>query len=368
MSISLNLLPLHSWLPEARVPFIISGPCGAESFEQLLETAVQIAALGKVNVLRAGIWKPRTRPDSFEGRGEEALVWLSEAKKVTGLKTAVEVANVNHVQKALLHKVDILWIGARTTVNPFYVQEIADALKGIDIPVMVKNPVNPDLPLWIGALERLNKTGLTKLVAIHRGFTSYSKTPYRNTPNWKIAIELKRLIPELPVLCDISHISGNRELLLPVAQKALDLEMNGLMIESHRNPSEALSDAKQQVTPFELNELLNSLVVRRKKSDNTEFENKLQILRNKIDKIDHQLIEVLAQRMKVVDKIGEYKREHEVTILQLERWAQILNDRIPYGKELDLDSDFVTKLYNLIHDESIRIQTNIMNAPVEVKS
>ncbi len=368
MQINLNISPFSSWFAEAIFPLFIAGPCGAETEEQVIQTAVEIAKLKKVSVLRAGIWKPRTRPDSFEGMGEEGLKWLLQAKKITGLKTTVEVANAEHVGLALKYDVDILWIGARTTVNPFYVQEIADALIGVDIPVMVKNPVNPDLQLWIGTLERLNRNGISKLMAIHRGFTAYSHTPYRNAPIWKIAIELKRLIPELPLICDPSHIAGNRELLLMISQKAFDLEMNGLMIESHIDPDYALSDSKQQVTPAALDQLLNSIIIRRKKSDNIEFENTLELLRSRIDRTDYQLLETLASRMKIVNQIGEYKRDNDVTILQLERWAYIMKDRIPFGSNHELNSDFVKLLFQLIHDESIRIQTEIMNDSVEIKS
>jgi chorismate mutase len=368
MSIQLNITPISEWFPDAKLPLIISGPCGAETKQQLIETAVQIEKLNKVSVIRAGIWKPRTRPDFFEGTGEMGLKWLKQAKEITGLKTTVEVANAEHVSLALKYDVDILWIGARTTVNPFYVQEIADELKGTDIPVMIKNPVNPDLQLWIGAIERINRAGITKLIAIHRGFSSYTRSPYRNAPKWKIAIELKRLIPDLPMICDPSHIAGSRELILQVAQKALDLEMNGLMIESHIDPDHALSDAQQQLTPAALGEMLDTLIVRKRKSDNIEFQNKLEQLRKKIDRIDHELLETVAMRMKIVDEIGEYKRDNEVTILQLERWAQIMKDRIPYGNNLEINPEFVKILFQLIHDESIRIQTEIMNNSIEVKS
>jgi chorismate mutase len=368
MSIDLKITPLPLWFPSANTPLIISGPCGAESERQVMETAIAIAELNKVNVLRAGIWKPRTRPDSFEGAGENGLKWLKKAKKETGLKTTVEVAKAEHVELALKYDVDILWIGARTTVNPFYVQEIADALKGVDVPVMVKNPVNPDLQLWIGALERINRAGINKLIAIHRGFFSNSNSTYRNSPHWQIPIELMQLIPDLPVICDPSHIAGNRDLILQLAQQALDLNMCGLMIESHIDPGQALSDAQQQLTPAALNELLEALVIRNEKSDNIEFQKTLEVLRNKIDKIDHHLIETISSRMKIVDKIGEYKRDHNVTILQLERWAQIINDRIPFGNNLELNPEFVKLFFQLIHDESIRMQTEIMNNSVEVKS
>ncbi|HKR03507.1 MAG TPA: chorismate mutase, partial [Bacteroidia bacterium] len=320
MSADLKLTPLPGWFPSAKLPLLISGPCGAETEKQVMETAMGIAALNKVHVFRAGIWKPRTRPDSFEGAGEEGLKWLKSAKEETGLKTTVEVAKAEHVELALKYDVDILWVGARTTVNPFYVQEIADALKGVDIPVMVKNPLHPDLQLWIGALERVNRAGIDKLIAIHRGFFSSSNSTYRNAPQWQIAIELMHLIPDLPVICDPSHIAGNRDLILQLAQQALDLKMCGLMIESHIDPDNALSDANQQLTPAALNELLETLVVRKEKSDNIEFQNTLELLRKKIDKIDHHLVETIASRMKIVNKIGEYKSDHNVTILQLERW------------------------------------------------
>ncbi|MEO5572700.1 MAG: chorismate mutase [Bacteroidia bacterium] len=367
MSIDLKIIPLSSWFSSADSPLIISGPCGAETEKQVMDTAFAIAALNKVHVLRAGIWKPRTRPDSFEGAGENGLKWLLQAKKETGLKTTVEVAKAEHVELALKYDVDILWIGARTAVNPFYVQEIADALKGVDIPVMVKNPLNPDLQLWIGALERINRAGIHKLIAIHRGFFSNSNSTYRNSPHWQIPIELMQLIPDLPVICDPSHIAGKRDLILQLAQQALDLKMCGLMIESHIDPDHALSDSQQQLTPYALGEVLESLVVRKEKSDNIEFQNTLELLRKKIDKIDHHLVETIASRMKIVDKIGDYKRDHNVTILQLERWAQIINDRIPYGSTLELNPEFVKLLFQLIHDESIRIQTEIMNNSVEVK-
>ncbi len=368
MSTDLKITPLTSWFPSAKSPLIISGPCGAETEKQVIETAVAIAELNKVNVLRAGIWKPRTRPDSFEGAGENGLKWLEKAKEETGLKTTVEVAKAEHVNLALKYNVDILWIGARTTVNPFYVQEIADALKGVDIPVMVKNPLNPDLQLWIGALERVNRAGITKLMAIHRGFYSSSNSTYRNSPHWQIPIELMQSIPDLPVICDPSHIAGKRDLILQLSQQALDLKMCGLMIESHINPDLALSDAAQQLTPDALGELLESLVIRKEKSDSIEFQNTLELLRNKIDKIDHHLIETIVSRMKIVNKIGEYKSDHNVTILQLERWAEIINDRIPFGSNLELNPEFVKLLFQLIHDESIRIQTEIMNNSVEIKS
>ncbi len=326
-----------------------------------MSTAREIAKSGKVTVFRAGIWKPRTRPNSFEGVGSIGLQWLQQVKKETGLLTTVEVANSNHVAEALKHGVDILWIGARTTVNPFSVQEIADALKGVDIPVMVKNPLNPDLQLWIGALERINNAGITKLMAIHRGFYSFEKSSYRNAPQWEIPIQLKTMFPQLPILCDPSHICGNRELLLQVAQKALDLDMNGLMIESHINPDAALSDAKQQLTPQGLSELLAGLVIRKNTSSNKEFTGQLEQLRTVIDEIDEELLRMLMKRMDVVEKIGEYKLNNNVTILQLKRWMEILESRSASGALKGLDESFVKKFCELLHEESIRKQTEVMN-------
>lgn len=340
-------------------PFIISGPCSAESREQVLQTAKQLAKSGIVSVFRAGIWKPRTRPDAFEGVGEKALGWLQEVKKTTGLLTTVEVATPFHVEAALLNEVDILWIGARSTVNPFSVQEIAEALKGYDIPVMIKNPVNPDLKLWIGALERINKAGIKKIVAVHRGFTSYDSTPYRNAPIWEIPIELMRLCPDLPVICDPSHITGNSLLLESVSQKALDLEMEGLMIETHINPRKALSDAEQQITPGELTELISKLVIRSSTTDNTEFRNKLQELRSEIDTLDAELIHLLSKRMNIVEKIGVYKKENNITILQIQRWNNIVRESIELGEKLGLSREFLFRLLHVIHEESILKQTQV---------
>jgi chorismate mutase len=361
MKLELNLLPLQQWLPTNGEPLIIAGPCGAESREQVMETAKGIAALGKVKVFRSGIWKPRTRPNSFEGVGSIGLSWLREVKKETGLLTTVEVANAQHVEEALKHGIDILWIGARTTVNPFSVQEIADALKGVDTKVMVKNPIHPDIKLWAGALERINQAGIDKLIAVHRGFYSYEKAMYRNLPNWGIPIELKMMCPELPILCDPSHICGRTDILLQVMQKALDMDMAGLMIETHIHPQQALSDAEQQVTPQQLGELLGELVQRKTSSDDPEFENQLQELRNSIDIIDNTLLQALARRMAAVEKIGEYKKDNRVTILQLERWYEILKTRTRNGELMGLNPDFVKGLLQLVHKESIRVQTEIMN-------
>lgn len=367
MKLNLKLQPLNTWVKTKNEPLLIAGPCSAETEDQLMATAHLLAKTGKVSVLRAGIWKPRTRPGEFEGIGSIGLTWLKRAKEETGLPTAVEVANAKHVEEALAAGVDILWVGARSTVNPFTVQEIADALKGVDIPVMVKNPVNPDLQLWVGALERINNAGITKLAAIHRGFSSFEKTAFRNEPMWELAIQLKTLCPELPIINDPSHICGNRELIQYVAQKALDLDMQGLMIESHLDPSVAWTDAKQQLTPAALSELMELLTLRKPEIKDKEFTDKLADLRSSIDKIDDQIIQKIAERMQVVQKIGEFKRDNGVTILQVNRWDQIMNKRSAFAKALKLDLNFTGKLLELIHSESIRKQTEIMNDKVNVE-
>jgi len=361
MKLNLNIQPLESWLNVTNEPLIISGPCSAETEEQLLATAHLLKATGKVSVLRAGIWKPRTRPGEFEGIGSIGLEWLKKAKEETGLPTAVEVATAKHVEEALAAGVDILWIGARSTANPFTVQEIADALKGHDIPVLIKNPVNPDISLWIGALERINNAGITKIGAIHRGFSSYEKTSFRNEPMWELAIQLKTLCPELPIINDPSHICGNRELIPYIAQKALDLDMQGLMIESHIDPSVAWTDAKQQVTPAALSELVDRLSLREPESDNEAFVDKLAELRRKIDAIDDILIQKLGERMAIVEKIGLYKRDNKVTILQVNRWDEILQKGSAFARAVKLDIGFTEKFLELVHGESIRKQTEIMN-------
>lgn len=362
MKLELNIQPLNTWINIKNEPLLISGPCSAETEDQLLSTAHLLKATGKVSVLRAGIWKPRTRPGEFEGIGSIGLEWLKRAKAETGLPTAVEVANAKHVEEALAAGVDILWIGARSTVNPFTVQEIADALKGVDIPVLVKNPVNPDLQLWIGALERINKAGITKLGAIHRGFSSFEKSAFRNEPMWELAIQLKTLCPELPIINDPSHICGNRELLPYISQKALDLDMQGLMIESHLDPSVAWTDAKQQVTPAALAEMVSKFTLRKPESKNEEFADKLADLRKEIDKIDDLVLQKLAERMSITQKIGEFKRDNKVTILQVNRWDEIMQKRTSFAKALKLDVNFTEKFLELVHGESIRLQTEIMNA------
>ena len=361
MKLELNIQPLNTWLNLNNKPLLISGPCSAETKEQLLSTARLLASGGKVSVLRAGIWKPRTRPGEFEGIGSIGLEWLKKAKAETKLPIAVEVANAKHVEEALAAGVDILWIGARSTANPFTVQEIADTLKDYDVPVLIKNPVNPDLQLWIGAIERINKAGITKIGAIHRGFSSFEKSVFRNEPMWEMAIQLKTLCPELPIINDPSHICGNRELIPYIAQTALDLDMQGLMIESHINPSAAWTDAKQQLTPAAVCELIDKLSLRSPESKNEEFVDNLAELRRQIDKIDDQIFQKLADRMKITEKIGAYKRDNGVTILQVNRWDEILHKRSAFANVLKLDLGFVEKILELIHNESIRKQTEIMN-------
>lgn len=360
MKLDLNIKTKGVWLPQKN-PIIISGPCSVESEEQFFQTAQELSKSKNVSILRGGIWKPRTRPNSFEGVGEEGLAWLKQAGNSIGLPVATEVANAEHVEACLENDIDILWIGARTTVNPFSVQEIADALKGVDIPVFVKNPITPDINLWVGALERLNAVGINKLAAIHRGFSSYDKSSYRNTPMWEIPIELKLMCPDIPMFCDPSHIAGDKELIPYVAQKAMDLDMEGLMIESHINPLVAKSDAKQQVTPLELDVLLSNLIIREKHSESTEFINKLEQLRSVIDELDEELINKFSSRMAIIEKIGEYKHENNVTILQLERWEQILKNRTFLADKVGLSDEFIKKMLELVHQESIRVQTQVMN-------
>lgn len=345
-------------------PFVIAGPCSAESPEQLAIVAQALKNLG-ITIMRAGVWKPRTRPDSFEGMGETSLKWIADIKQETGLAFATEVANPNHVELALKAGVDVLWIGARTTVNPFSVQEIANALQGTDRIVLVKNPINPDLSLWIGALERLHRAGMKKLGAIHRGFSSFQKSRFRNQPLWQIPLELKTQHPNIPLIGDPSHIAGNRNLIFEVSQKSLDLDYDGLMIETHPNPDKALSDAQQQVTPDSLKEILSQLRMSERSSSNALFINQLEALREKIDHIDQELIETLSTRMKMIEKIGDYKKENHVTVFQLERWDEIMQTRPEWARLALLSPDFIRELYKIIHDESIRIQTEIMNKTSE---
>ncbi len=341
-------------------PILISGPCSAETPEQVLQSCIGAKAQG-ASILRAGIWKPRTRPDSFQGVGKIGLPWVKEASRQTGLPVMVEVASALHVEDCLQEGIDILWIGARSTTNPFTVQEIADALKGVDIPVFIKNPINPDLDLWLGAVERLYRSGIQRVALIHRGFSVYKSAPYRNAPMWQIPIELRRRFPQFDIICDPSHICGTRALLLPVAQKALDLDFDGLMIESHINPDEAWSDAKQQVTPEQLGELLEKLVQRNPTIENPDLQAKLEHLRHEIDILDKEIIQLLAKRMKVSQTIGSFKKESGVTILQINRWSEIFDSRVDYTIKSGLSAPFAKEFIQSIHDESIRQQENIMN-------
>jgi chorismate mutase len=362
---NIDLLPNSALLHADGSPLIIAGPCSAESEEQVMQTAHQIKEVPGVSVYRAGIWKPRTRPNSFEGVGVPGLKWLKRVKEETGLKVACEVANAMHVYESLKHGIDVLWIGARTTVNPFTVQEIADALRGVDIPVLVKNPVNPDLQLWIGAIERLNQAGLKQLGGIHRGFSTFDNAPYRNMPKWNSAIEFKRLVPELPLICDPSHIAGNRELLQPIAQRAMDLAMDGLMIETHIDPSVALSDAAQQVTPADLKKLLAGIRFTQENINDPESHHQLEEMRRNIDQLDKELIEVLARRARLSRQIGEYKKAHNMTILQVKRWDQMLEDILEKSRKDGLDEKFVRSIFQTVHTNSINIQTEIVNGKAE---
>ena len=351
----LDLLPLGLPSDNER-PFVIAGPCSAETEEQVLTTARQLAEKG-CHMFRAGIWKPRTKPGGFEGNGEKALPWMQAVKQETGMLTATEVATPEHVELALKYGIDILWVGARTTANPFAMQALADSMRGIENPVLVKNPVNPDLELWIGALERINGAGVKRLGAIHRGFSSYDKKIYRNLPMWQIPIELHRRIPNLPIANDPSHIGGRRDLIAPLCQQAMDLGMDGLIVESHCNPDSAWSDAKQQVTPDILDYILNLLVIR-KETASTES---LTELRKQIDECDNDLIELLAKRMRVSREIGIYKKEHEIQVVQTDRYSEILEKRGAQGALCGIDSECVKKIFEAIHEESVRQQLDIIN-------
>lgn len=351
----LELQPLNLPSDNER-PFVIAGPCSAETEEQVMKTAQQLAMRGCHN-FRAGVWKPRTKPGGFEGNGEMALPWMQRVKKETGMLVSTEVATPEHVELALKYGIDILWIGARTSANPFAMQAIADSLKGVDVPVFVKNPVNPDLELWIGALERINQAGVKRLGAIHRGFSSYDKKIYRNMPMWQIPIELRRRIPELPIICDPSHIGGRRELIAPLCQQAMDLGFDGLIVESHCDPDKAWSDASQQVTPDVLDYILSLLVIR---DEHTTTEG-IQTLRKQIDDLDNQIMDLLSKRMRVCREIGQYKKEHNMTVLQANRYNEILSKRGVQGSLLGMGQEFVARVFESIHEESVRQQIEIIN-------
>ncbi len=358
-----DIKDLSTWVNQKYMkrPVVIAGPCSAETRDQVLDTALQLKSKG-INIFRAGIWKPRTRPNSFEGVGEEGLLWLQDVQQQTGMMVATEVANAKHVEKALKAGVDILWLGARTTVNPFAVQEIADAVKNVDIPILIKNPMNPDLELWIGAFERLYEAGIRKLAAIHRGFSIYQKIKYRNEPQWQIAIDLKRRLPNLPMIGDPSHIGGKREYVAEISQKSMDLNYEGLIIESHCNPDKAWSDASQQLTPDNLAALLDGLIIRKSKVDNKVDTNTLNYLRTLIDNIDNKVLDLIEERMKIVHKLGYFKKENNIAVLQGERWQYILNRSQSIGAEKGLSKRFVNSLFKAIHIESINHQEKIMTS------
>ncbi len=368
MVVKLDTSGIKEWKGYNGRPFLISGPCSAETEEQVMDTAKALAALGKVSIFRAGIWKPRTRPNSFEGVGNAGLKWLRRVRQETGLLVGTEVANEKHVYEALKYGIDMVWIGARTSVNPITVQEIADALKGVDVMVFVKNPVNPDIELWIGALERIASSGIKRLGAIHRGFSTYEKTVYRNQPNWQLPIELRRRIPEIPILCDPSHIAGAREYLHEISQKAMDLNFDGLMIESHINPDKALSDSSQQIDAGELKELLSRLIMRSPSTDDPRLLDVLGELRQQIDVFDDHLIDLLEKRMKVAETIGRYKKENNITILQSARWDEIVKRSIIKGRAKGLSEELIDTMFKAIHQESINRQMKIMNDSTDINS
>ncbi len=350
---------LQTW---QKRPLIISGPCSAETEEQVIDTATRLAHTGKVDMLRAGIWKPRTRPGMFEGIGTKGLPWLQKAKNITGLPICIEVATAKQVEDALHFDVDVLWIGARTTVNPFSVQEVADALRGVDIPILVKNPINPDLELWSGAVERVERAGIKEIGLIHRGFSSYGNTEFRNAPMWHLAIEMKRRNPGRMIINDPSHICGRRDTLASISQIAIDLDYDGLMIESHIDPDNAWSDAKQQITPEVLSEMLSSLIWRKEDVSSDAFHGIMEKLRQQINQLDDELLQIIGQRMKVAESIGEYKKNNNVTILQTNRWNEILERAYKKGDKLGLSKEFITSYFDAVHMESINHQNKIFNS------
>ncbi len=351
-----DIADIGTWLECGRLPWLIAGPCSAESEEQMLATATALAKSDHVRVFRAGIWKPRTRPGTFEGVGRKGLNWLGAVKAETELLTTTEVATARHVELCLEAEVDILWIGARTTVNPFMVQEIAEALRGADVPVLVKNPINAELGLWLGAIERLYQAGIRKLGAIHRGFSTYTEMEYRNEPNWQIPIELKRLMPRLPLICDPSHIAGNRDLVEPVSRMALDLGIEALMIETHIDPDQALSDARQQVTPEALIAMLERLRARHGAIADDRARKKIEQLRSEISQVDTRILCDLAERMRCVEEIGKLKQRYEISVLQLDRWESLLEDHIATAQQIGLDGDFVKEIFEVIHTHAVKKQ------------
>lgn len=353
------IMERQTWLTKDKRPIVIAGPCSAETEEQVLGTGRRIHATGKVDIFRAGIWKPRTRPGSFEGVGEKGLPWCKKVKQETGMPITVEVAKAAHIEACLLHEVDILWIGARTTVNPFAVQELADALKGVDIPVLVKNPINPDLALWIGGVERFQKAGIKEIGAIHRGFSNLGEKYYRNRPQWQIPLEFKRRMPDIPLINDPSHICGRRDILQEVAQKAMDLDFDGLMIESHIDPDIALSDAMQQITPEVLGKMITDMVLREGYEDEPIKQSEIEYLREEINHIDEELINLLSNRMKIARQIGEYKKNNNMTILQQKRWNAIIEKSKEQAAKSGLSEAFIIRFISAIHSESIDQQSDV---------
>lgn len=351
----LDILPLNL-ASDAHRPLVIAGPCSAETEEQVLNTAKSLAQKG-CHLFRAGVWKPRTKPGGFEGNGEMALKWLQQVKESTRMLVGTEVATPEHVELCLKYGLDMLWIGARTTANPFAMQSLADSLQGVNVPILVKNPVSPDLELWIGAMQRLNQAGIRRLAAIHRGFSSYDNKLYRNNPTWQIPLELRRRIPELPIICDPSHIGGKRELIAPLCQQAMDLGFDGLIIESHCNPDKAWSDAAQQITPDVLSYILSLLIIR----DEHQQIDEIVDLRQQIDDLDHQMMELLAKRMRVCRQIGRYKRDHNMTVFQANRYNEILAKRGAQGTLYGMTAEFVATVFESIHEESVRQQMEIIN-------
>jgi len=352
---------IERWMKQGALPVVIAGPCAAESEAQVHEAAARLAAAGPVRYLRAGIWKARTRPNNFEGIGTPALAWLRDAGKAYGMETATEVAHGWHVEAALEHGIDLLWIGARTTASPFSVQEVANALRGTTVTVLIKNPTSPDVDLWVGGIERLRAAGVTRLGTVHRGFSMGGRTVYRNVPMWELAIELRRRLPELPMICDPSHIAGRRDLIEHVCQRAMDLGMDGLMIEAHPTPDQAWSDAEQQVTPERAAQIVTSLRIPRPATDDPMANRSLRQLRDTIDSIDCELLDALESRMRVVEQIGEWKRANNVNSLQLARWNALLHDRVSQGIARGLDDGYVKAIYEVIHREALRRQSQILD-------
>ena len=357
--VNIKISHLSHWIDNLVHPLIIAGPCSAESEEQVLQTAHLLAKEKAVRIFRAGIWKPRTRPGGFAGVGEKGLSWLTKVKEQTGLLTAVEVANKEHVTLAVSYGIDVLWVGARTTANPFAIEEISDALAESNVPVIIKNPINADLPLWIGAIERFAMKGISKLIAVHRGFSSYEKSKYRHHPFWRIPMELKELLPQIPLLCDPSHIAGKRNFITEICQKAMDKGMDGLMIETHYRPESALSDSQQQITPIKLKEILKHLVYKKEFGEDGNFTQKLQTLREKIDLVDREIIDALQMRMDIVDEIGREKQQKKITAFQLSRLQKLMEERIKMGQKVNLSPKYIREVFQIIHEESVKRQSTL---------